>query len=83
MASDVSGITSYTNKERELKKMQAEVDLQEQATRLAQKRLAMKVLEAEIHSASNRFARSCGSMKSPVILSPPPVSYTHLTLPTN
>ena len=71
MASDVSGITSYTNKERELKKMQAEVDLQEQVTRLAQKRLAMKVLEAEMHSASNRSARSCGSMKSPVILSPP------------
>ena len=51
--------------------MQAEVDLQEQVTRLAQKRLAMTVLEAEIHSASNRSARSCGSMISPVILSPP------------
>ena len=46
MASDVSGVTS---KERELKKLQAEVDLQEQVTRLAQKRLAVKVLEAEIH----------------------------------
>ena len=71
MASDVSGVTSYTNKERELKKLQAEVDLQEQVTRLAQKRLAMTVLEAEIHSTSNRSVRSCESMISPVILSPP------------
>ena len=51
--------------------MQAEVNLQEEVTRLAQNRLAMKVLEAEIHSASNRSARSCESMRSPVILSPP------------
>ena len=71
MASDVSGMTSYTSKERELEKMQAEVALQEEVARLAQKRLAMKVLEAEIHNASNRSARSCESMRSPVILSPP------------
>ena len=71
MASDVSGMTSYTSKERELVKMQAEVNLQEEVTRFAQQRLAMKVLEAEIHSASNRSARSCESMISPVILSPP------------
>ena len=71
MASDVSGMTSYTSKERELVKMQAEVSLQEEVTRLAQKRLAMKVLEAEIHSASNRSVRSCENMRSPEILSPP------------
>ena len=68
MASDVSGMSS---KERELVKMQAEVNLQEEVTRLAQKRLAMKVLEAEIHSASNRSVRSCENMRSPAILSPP------------
>ena len=68
MASDVSGITS---KEIELKRLQAEVDLQEQVTRLAQKRLAVKVLEAEIHSTSNRSVRSCEYMTSPVIQSPP------------
>ena len=45
MASDVSGVTS---KEIELKRLQAELDLEEQVTRLAQKRLAVKVLEAEI-----------------------------------
>ena len=38
MASDVS----YTSKERELVKLQAEVTLQEGITRLAQKRLAIK-----------------------------------------
>ena len=52
-------------------KTQAEVTLQEEVTRLAQKRLAMKVLEAEIHSASNRSVRSCDNMRSPDILSPP------------
>ena len=71
MASDVSGRTSYTSKEREFMKMQAEVALQEQVTRLAQKRLAMKVLEAEIQSASNRSVQSCDNMRSPDILSPP------------
>ena len=30
----------------------------------------MKVLEAEIHSASNRSVRSCENMRSPAILSP-------------
>ena len=71
MASDVSGMTSYTSKERELVKMQAEVTLQEEVTRLAQKRLAMKVLEAEIQSTSNRSLQSCEDMRSPDILSPP------------
>ena len=71
MASDVSGMTSYTSEERELVKMQAEVTLQEEITRLAQKRLAMKVLEAEIQSTSNRSVRSCDNMRSPDILSPP------------
>ena len=71
MASDVSGMTSYTSKERELVKMQAEVSLQEEVIRLAQMRLAMKVLAAEIHSASNRSVRSCENMRSPEILSPP------------
>ena len=71
MASDVSGMTSYTSKERELVKMQAEVTLQEEVTRVAQKRPAMKVLEAEINSASNRSVRSCENMRSPEILSPP------------
>ena len=64
MASDVIGMTSYTSKERELVKMQAEVTLQEEVTRLAQKRLGLKVLEAEI-------LRSCENMRSPEILSPP------------
>ena len=68
MASDVSGVTS---KEIELKRLQAELDLEEQVTRLAQKRLAVKVLEAEIHSTSNRSVRSHASMTSPVIQSPP------------
>ena len=45
--------------------------LQEEITRLAQKRLAMKVLEAEIQSTSNRSVRSCDNMRSPEILSPP------------
>ena len=51
-------------------KLQAEVTLQEEVTRLAQKRLAIKVLEAEIQSTSNRSVRSC-DMRSPDILSPP------------
>ena len=68
MASDVSGVTS---KEIELKRLQAELDLEEQVTRLAQKRLAVKVLEAEIHSTSNISVRSYASMTSPVIQSPP------------
>ena len=59
MASDVSGVTS---KEMELKRLQAELDLEEQVTRLARKRLAVKVLEAEIHSTSNRSVRSHASM---------------------
>ena len=71
MASDISGMTSYTSKERELVKMQAEVTLQEEVARLAQKRLAMKVLGAEIQSASNRSVRSCDNMRSPDILSLP------------
>ena len=68
MASDVSGVTS---KEIELKRLQAELALEEQVTRLAQKRLAVRVLEAEIHSTSNRSVRSYASMTSPVIQSPP------------
>ena len=71
MASNVSGMTSYTSKERELVKLQAEVTLQEEVTRLVQKRLAMKVLEAEIQSTSNRSVRSCDDMRSPDTLSPP------------
>ena len=51
--------------------MQAEVTLQEEITRLAQKRLAMKVLGAEKQSTSNRSVRSCDKMRSPDILSPP------------
>ena len=68
MASDISGVTS---KEIELKRLQAELALEEQVTRLAQKRLAVRVLEAEIHSTSNRSVRSYASMTSPVIQSPP------------
>ena len=67
MASDVSGKTSCTNKERELVKLPAEVVLQEEITRLAQKRLAMKTLESEIQSTSNRSS----VMRSPEIQSPP------------
>ena len=52
-------------------KLQAEVTLQQEVTRLAQKRLAMKVLEAEIQSTSNRSVRSCDDMRSPDTLSPP------------
>ena len=71
MASDVSGMTSHTSKERELVKLQAEVTLQEEVARLAQKRLAMKVPEAEMQSTSNRSARPCDDVRSPDILSPP------------
>ena len=70
MASDVSGRTSYTSKERELVKLQAEVVLQEEITRLAQKRFAIKALEAEIQSTFNRSVRPC-DMRSPEIQSPP------------
>ena len=58
MASVASGRTSCTDKERRLMKLQAEVVLQEEVTRLAQKRLAMKTLEAQIMSTSNRSVRS-------------------------
>ena len=51
--------------------MQAEVTLQDEVTRRAQKRLAMKVLEAVIQSASNRSVRSRDNMRCPDILSPP------------
>ena len=71
MASDVSGMTSYKSKGRESVKLQAGVTLQEEVTRLAQKRLAMKVLGAEIQSTSNRSVRSCDDMRSPDVLSPP------------
>ena len=70
MASDVSGRTSCTNEEKELVKLQAEVVLQEEVTRLAQKRLAMKTLEAEIQSTSNTSVRS-SVMRSPDIHSLP------------
>ena len=50
-------------------KLQAEVTLQEETTRLAQKRLAIKTLEAEIQSTSNRSVRSC-DMRGPGTLSP-------------
>ena len=51
-------------------KLQAEVALQEEVTRLAQKRLAMKTLEAEIQSTSKRSVRS-PVMRSLDIHSPP------------
>ena len=51
-------------------KLQAEVTLQKEVTRLAQKRLAIKVLEAEVQSTSNRSVRSC-DMRCPDILSLP------------
>ena len=70
MASVASGKISCTDKERILMKLQAEVALQEEVTRLAQTRLAMKTLEADIMSTSNRSVRS-SSMGSPEILSPP------------
>ena len=70
MASVASGKTSCTDKERILMKLQAEVVLQEEVTRLAQKRLAMKTPEADIMSTPNKSVRS-SSMRSPEILSPP------------
>ena len=57
-------------KTRILMKLQAEVVLQEEVTRFAQKILAMMTLEADIMSTSNRKVRS-SSMGSPEILSPP------------
>ena len=45
--------------------------LQEEITRLAQKRLAIKALGAEIQSTSNRFVRPCDGMRIPDVLSPP------------
>ena len=49
-------------------KLEAEVVLQEEVRRLAQKRLAMKTLEADIMSTSRRSVRS-SSLRSPEILS--------------
>ena len=48
MASVASGKTSCTDREMRLKKSQAEVVLQEEVTRRAQKILAMTSLEAEL-----------------------------------
>ena len=70
MASAASGRTSCTDKERNFMKLQAEVVLQEEATRLAQKRLTRKSLEAELMSTSNRSVRS-SAMRGPGIQSPP------------
>ena len=70
MASGASGKTSCTDKERRLRKLQAVVTLQEEVTRLAQKRLAMTSLETERMSTSNRSVRS-SAMRSPEIQSPP------------
>ena len=70
MASIASGKTSCTVKEKILVKLQAEVELQEEVTKLAAKRLAVRTLEADIMSTSNRSQRS-SSMRSPDIKSPP------------
>ena len=51
-------------------KLQAEVTLQKEGPRLAQKRLAIKVLVVEVQHTSNRSVRSC-DMRCPGILSPP------------
>ena len=70
MASVASGKVSCTEKEKLLEKLQAEVLLQEEMTKLAAKRLAVRTLEADIMSTSNRSVRS-SSMRGPDIQSPP------------
>ena len=70
MASIASGKTSCTVKEKILVRLQAEVELQEEVTKLAAKRLAVRTLEADLMSTSNRSVRS-SSMRSPDIKSPP------------
>ena len=52
-------------------KLQVEVTLQEEITRLAQKRLAIKALQAEMQSTSSRSVRSCDDVRSPDIQSHP------------
>ena len=74
MASVASGVTSSTKYERELEleKLNAEVILQEEVTKLAAKRLAVQALklENEIKSASSRSWRTTSSMRSPDIRRP-------------
>ena len=70
MASIASGKSSCTVKENILFKLQAEVELQEEVTKLAAKRLAVRTLEADLMSTSNRSVRS-SSMRNPDIKSPP------------
>ena len=70
MASVASGKASCTVKEKISEKLQAEVVLQEEVTKLAAKRLAVRTLEADIMSASNRSVRS-SSMRSLDVQSPP------------
>ena len=58
MASVASGKTSCTVKEKILEKLQAGFVLQAEMTKLAAKRLAVRTLEADIMSTSNRSVRS-------------------------
>ena len=67
MASIASGKASCTAKEKILVKLQSEVIIQEEVTKLAAKSLAVRMLEADIMSTSNRSS----SVRSPGIKSPP------------
>ena len=67
MASVASGRSSYTAKERNLVKRQAEINHQEEVTKLTAKRLALATLEATGTKGSVRSS----TMRSPDIKEPP------------
>ena len=69
MASIASGRSSYTAKEKNLVKLQAEVQHQEEGTKLATKRLALATLEADITSTKGSVRSS--TMRSPDVKEPP------------
>ena len=70
MASVASGRTSYTAKEKNLVKLQAEINHQEEMTKLTAKRLALATLEADITTSTKGSVRSF-TMRSPDIKEPP------------
>ena len=67
MASIASGRSGYTEREKNLVKLQAEVTHQEEVTKLATKRLALATLEATSTKGSVRSS----TMRSPDIKGPP------------
>ena len=69
MASIASGRSGYTEREKNLVKLQAEVKHQEEVTKLATKRLALATLEADITSTKGSVRSS--TMRSPDVKEPP------------